>query len=130
MGNFCEDLLKNPNAIAAFFVAIILVLALILMQMWKVGYYVEKLGSSGVEIPPDYWRGEDSTGDIVPNQFGGNSTGGMTSGAAGRFAQLNSSGTASPGDGRDYVYTKRLDTELRDYTNTDNKAFIMAHGGI
>lgn len=126
---FCESLLDNKVFVKVFLAVVVLLIVVILMKVYKVGS-AEHLGDSGVEIPVDYWQGVDSSGFIIPNQYGGNSTGGLTRGAAGRFGQENTSGTVSKGDGRDYVYTTRLDTNLRSYNNTDSAAFIQAHGGI
>jgi hypothetical protein len=129
--DFCTKAVANKNVVAGMFVAIVLVLALILMQVWKVGYYkksaAEHLGDSGVEIPPDYVDGTELTNSIIPNQYGGNSTGGITKGSAGRHGQENSSGTASNGDGRSYIYTARLDDNTRSYYDAENPTFAAAH---
>lgn len=127
LNEVCQKITGNPTAVAGIFSVIVLLLVLIVMQLWKIGYYKERLGNSGVEIPPDYWTGTDLTASVIPNQYVGNSTGGMTRGAAGRHGQENTSGTASPGDGRGYVYTTRLDDRIRSYNDTESPAFAAAH---
>lgn len=124
-----EKVVSDPNVVAAVFVVVVLLLTLIIMQLWKIGYYKgERLGNRGLEIPPDYIKGTDFSQSVIPNQYVGNSTGGMSRGAAGRHAQENTSGTASDGSGRTYIYSTRLDDNLRDYTDAISPEFALTHG--
>ena len=127
MEEVCAKWLKDDNLKKVYLAVVGIVLVLILYFQYK----KESLVVSGVEIPVDYLGGDDSdaSGSIVPNAYYGNSTGGISRGAAARFAQQNTSGTASPGNDRNYIYTSRMDEGVRNYTYTDSAPFIMAHGG-
>lgn len=127
MEGYCDKLLGDDKVKKVYFAVLGVVLILILYYQYK----KESLVVSGVEIPVDYLPGEDSdaAGSIVPNAYYGNSTGGISKGAAARFAQQNTSGTASPGTDRNYIYTSRMDEGVRNYTYTDSAPFVMAHGG-
>lgn len=127
MDEFCKKVVDNKNVVIGVFVVIMVLLTLIVMQLYKIGYYKEKLGNRGLEIPPDYIPGTDFSEAVIPNQFVGNSTGGITSGAAMRFGQENTSGTASNGSGRTYVYSTRLDDKVRTYNDAINQTYATAH---
>lgn len=125
-----DDLVSNPTMVCLWAALVVVFLVLIVMAQKKVGFYPEKLVNSGTEVPPDRWVGTDLSPSIVPNQYGGNSTGGMSRGAAVRHAAENTSGTASWGDGRTYVYTTRLDEAVRSYKDAEGPAFSVSHGHV
>ena len=125
-----ECLAGNKTVVFLWAALVVVFLVLIIMAQKKVGFYPEKLVNSGTEVPPDRWNGTDLSPSIVPNQYGGNSTGGISAGAAVRHGAENTSGTASWGDGRSYIYTTRLDEAVRSYNDPEGPAFSVAHGHV
>ena len=132
MNELCKKLMDDPKMTCLYFAIVLALVILIVMQVWKVGYYrsnaAEKLTSSGVEIPPNYVCNTGYEYDVIPNQYVYGS-GGMTRGAAGRHGQVPSDYS---GMGRmpGYVYTTRLDDNTRSYQDVNSPVFDLANPGL
>ncbi len=138
MTNANENSMTSPKMVTLYFALVMGLIILIVMQVFKVGYYkntstnyasaAERMSSPGVEIPPNYLCGTEGSTDVVPNSYV-YGTGGATRGAAARHGQVASDYS---GDKRDaqYIYTSRMDKKIRDYSTPINPAFSERVPGL
>lgn len=132
MEELCGQLINDPKVVCLFLALVLVLIILIIMQVWKVGYYKgdasEKLTSSGVEIPPNYICNTDFASDVIPNGYP-YGTGGISRGAAGRHGQVTSD-YSGLGRMAGYMYTTRMDENVRDYADVNSPMFDIANPNL